>query len=137
MTSFSLSTRPPSVNNLFATVGRRRIKSRAYKAWLKVAGWEINSQRVQPVAGRVAVAYAIERPKDNRRRDVSNLEKGLSDLLVTMGIIADDSLIDRISIGWAEVEGVRVTIEPVAGGLEHISGPLARVMEDLAAKVSG
>ena len=38
--TFTLPT-PPSVNNLFSTVGNRRVKSRTYAAWMQAARWQI------------------------------------------------------------------------------------------------
>jgi crossover junction endodeoxyribonuclease RusA len=110
--TFTLSSPPPSVNNLFATVkGGRRIKSKAYQAWLTAAGWEIRARCIPLTVGPIAVEYQIERPNDRRRRDVANLEKALSDVLVAAGAIEDDSLIERVTIGWADgVSGVRVTV---------------------------
>lgn len=110
--TFTLSSPPPSVNNLFATVkDGRRIKSKAYQAWLTAAGWEIRARCIPLTIGPIEVEYQIERPTDRRRRDVANLEKALSDALVAAGVIEDDSLIERVTIGWADgVKGVRVTV---------------------------
>lgn len=110
--TFTLSAPPPSVNNLFATVrGGRRIKSKAYQAWLTAAGWEIRARCIPLTAGPVSVDYQVERPKDRRRRDVENYCKALSDLIVACQVIEDDSLIERVTIGWADgVQGVRVTV---------------------------
>lgn len=122
--TFTLSTLPPSVNNLFASAKvkkrtetgaivevQRRVPVKRYKAWQTAAGWEIRARCIPLTVGKVAVAYEVERPTDKRRHDASNLLKGLDDLLVSCGVIEDDSLIERVTIGWADgLQGVRVTV---------------------------
>lgn len=80
---------PPSTNNLFVTIGRRRFKSPAYRAWLAVAVpllARLRRPEVFPV--RVLVtAFAI-----NEARDVDNLAKPVSDALVTAGVLPGDSI---------------------------------------------
>lgn len=106
---------PISVNAMFADGKVRRHKSQRYADWVIEAGWALKSQRVIPVRGPVTLMYEVQDGKDNRRRDIANLEKGCTDLLVEYGIIeADHDLIVReLSMVWnREVEGVRVTIVP-------------------------
>lgn len=101
---FYLLPFPPSVNNLFLNVRRGgRIKSPRYRAWIEEAGLLLNSQHVPPHDGNVFITYRVNRP-DNRRRDLSNCVKAVEDLLVTHGIIKDDSMIDGFEIKW-EGEG--------------------------------
>lgn len=57
----------------------------------------------------VSVSYKFGQP-DKKRRDIDNLFKAPNDLLVAHGIIADDSLIHRISGEWADIGGVEVEI---------------------------
>jgi len=129
---FAIPT-PPSTNNLFATVrGGRRVRSKAYNAWLVEAGWEIKRQRVQPIAGPVAVTLTIGKPK-GVRCDVDGKIKAPLDLLVKQAVLADDSQVQEITARWGPVEGCCVEIREI--GVEHIAEPLARVMEGLAAKV--
>lgn len=90
---------PPSVNNLFATVGRKRVRSDRYRAWAKQAGEFITMQGRKHVQGHVSMHVALVRP-DRRTRDLSNTLKALEDLLVDMAVIDDDSLIQRISVQW-------------------------------------
>ena len=92
---------PPTVNKLYAGKSRRH-KSAAYKLWLKTAGWELNRQRlpVEPI-GRCNITISAVRP-DNRRRDIGNLEKATMDLLVSMRVLQDDSLVNRSTLEWAE-----------------------------------
>lgn len=106
---------PISVNAMFADGRSRRIKSQRYADWLQEAGWELRRQRPDPVRGQVELIYEVQDGKDNRRRDLCNLEKGVTDLLVAHQIIeADHDLIVReVRMKWAsDVVGVRVTIKP-------------------------
>lgn len=101
---------PPTTNNLFA--GKtRRFKSRRYKEWSDEAGRAIAAQNPPGFACPVAVTYSYGRP-DKRRRDIGNLEKAVSDSLVDTGVLADDSLIEKLTLQWCEdVTGCRVEIE--------------------------
>ena len=101
---------PPSANNLFAGKSRRYV-SRAYREWRTEAGWALKRQKIARFPGPVSVAYTFGRP-DKRRRDLGNLEKAVSDLLVDHAIIADDSMIERLVLAWdGEVVGCRVELE--------------------------
>ena len=91
---------PPTTNNLYVNGVRGRYKSPAYKAWLEDAGLMIMAQGRKRIHGPVALSIALVRP-DKRRRDISNAIKSLEDLLVSMQVIEDDSLVQRISIQWA------------------------------------
>jgi Holliday junction resolvase RusA-like endonuclease len=105
---------PISVNAMFADGKTRRHKSQRYADWLAEAGYALKSQRPQTVLGPVTLLYEVQEGKDNRRRDIGNLEKGCTDLLVYYGIIeADHDLIVReIRMIWnKDVQGVRVTIQ--------------------------
>jgi Holliday junction resolvase RusA-like endonuclease len=107
---------PVSVNAMFADGKNRRHKSKRYADWTVEAGHALNRQRVTPIRGPVKLTYEVQDGKDGRRRDIGNLEKGCTDLLVEHGIIeADHDLIVRgIAMEWNRaVEGVRITIVPV------------------------
>lgn len=106
---------PPTLNNLFINApGRGRVASPEYRAWQHEAGLKLNTQRPTPVPGKIAVTFEFRKP-DNIRRDLGNLEKATSDLLVKQGVIEDDCLIEELSLRW--VYGVpweaRVTIRPL------------------------
>ena len=61
----------------------------------------------------VKVKYVFGKP-DRRRRDVANLEKAVSDLLVSQGVLGDDSLIQSCTVEWGcwgYKVGVDITIE--------------------------
>jgi crossover junction endodeoxyribonuclease RusA len=105
--------KPPSVNALFSNVpGRGRVKSKEYRDWIEAAGWTLLSQKPAHVTGPVSLDYLMH---DSGRVDLGNLEKPLTDLLVTHGIIEDDkrSIVRRITLEWSpHVEGCRVHIKP-------------------------
>ncbi len=81
---------PPTSNNLFAGSGRRRFISKKYHEWRTEASRALAAQAPLPeFEGPVSVRYAYGRP-DKRRRDLGNLEKSVSDQLVSAGVIVDD-----------------------------------------------
>jgi crossover junction endodeoxyribonuclease RusA len=91
---------PPSVNGLYANIpGRGRVKSARYRTWLNAAGWKLAEQKPKKVAGDYQLWIWAERP-DNRRRDLGNLEKPISDLLVVHGVVTDDSRCAELHVYW-------------------------------------
>lgn len=61
------------------------------------------------ITADVAVDYIFKRP-DKRRRDVGNLEKAVSDLIVAAGILEDDSQIVDIRLRWGQPDDGMVQI---------------------------
>lgn len=102
---------PVSVNALYAGKERRH-KSKRYKAWIKEALQELMMQRPLPeIKGPIRIQMKFGRP-DKRKRDLGNLEKCVSDLLVAYQIIEDDSLIEKLILEWSpDVVGARIEIE--------------------------
>lgn len=92
---------PPSVNNLFINVGRRRRRSPKYTEWQTEAGLlarsQVKSKRIQ---GPFAVYFYFVRP-DKKRRDIDNLQKAILDLVSSLGFIDDDSECQSIHCTWA------------------------------------
>lgn len=108
---------PPSVNALYKNVSRGRAKTSRYLSWIAEAGIELNRQHVPTLTPPYRVDYAIGKPTTNRKRDVANLEKALSDLLVSMDVIEDDSFIEDNRQRWcADVPAgmVHCTVESLA-----------------------
>ena len=107
---------PPSVNSLFngGQNSKRRFTSASYKAWQSEAGVALMQQTPLPsIKGGVNVIYSFGRP-DKRRRDVFNLEKAVSDLLVKWAVIEDDSLIESGTCRWdSDIVGCRVEVEAI------------------------
>jgi Holliday junction resolvase RusA-like endonuclease len=90
---------PPSTNALWRQGRKRVFKSARYASWLKAAGTELQLQRQKPVHGPYSLHY-VARRKNERRRDLDNLTKPLSDLLVRHRLVDDDSLCREISCEW-------------------------------------
>lgn len=108
---------PPTTNNLFINVGKRRVRSAGYDAWLREASAMVAQQRPAKVHGPYRMTMLATRP-DRRSRDLGNLEKPVSDLLVKCGVVRDDSDAQAILLFWADgrpnkAAGVQVTIESV------------------------
>ena len=104
---------PISVNAMFADGKTRRFKSQRYADWIAEAGYALKSQRPKSVPGPVTLLYEVQEGKDARRRDLGNLEKGVTDLLVDHGVIeADhDRIVREIRLIWnKDVVGVRVSV---------------------------
>lgn len=107
--------RPPSVNGLYVNNPKTggRFPAKAYKEWQQEAAISLWQQPRHLVPGPVEVRYIFGR-KNKIRSDVFNFEKALSDFLVKMGIIEDDSLIQRGSVEWhTGSEGVKIFIRPL------------------------
>lgn len=99
---------PPSVNHYWRhpsrgpLAGRHIIseKGRAYRAEVMARVLQARIQAQKPE--RLAVTIGAF-PPDRRKRDLDNLLKSLLDALVHACVIADDGLIDRLSIERMEV----------------------------------
>lgn len=103
---------PPSVNGLFAGKSRR-YASAGYKAWKAVAKPFVPAGLI---AGPYTLDLLFDRP-DRRSRDLGNLEKAVSDLIVERGLVIDDSCCQRITLAWSDEPPqrdsvVRVTVTP-------------------------
>lgn len=104
---------PISMNALYAGKGRR-FKSKRYQKWEIAA---TNALRYQswnsfPPNTPLQAIYRFGRP-DKRVRDLCNLEKAISDLIVHAGIIDDDSMIYRMTMEWANIFGAEIEITPL------------------------
>lgn len=107
---------PVSVNAMFADGKTRRHKSQRYCDWLLEAGYALNRQKPIPIKGQFKITYELQEGQDNRARDAFNFEKGVTDLLVTHGVIEGDSgkYLRDGRVTWNDqIEGVKVTIEPL------------------------
>lgn len=96
---------PPSTNNLFATVGKRRVPTSEYRKWRKLAEPLVSGLRV-PDRFPCVVTLRL-RGKVHASRDLANIEKAVGDELVRCGVIPDDRL--------AYVRGVCMWYEPDDG----------------------
>jgi crossover junction endodeoxyribonuclease RusA len=91
---------PPSSNSIWRNVAGRTLKSAPYRAWLAEAHVLLRAQQPNSLFGSYRLAILAYRP-DNRKRDLGNLEKAVSDLLTQAGVIEDDHLADEIRLAWA------------------------------------
>lgn len=107
---------PPTSNNLFPTSkSGRRFPSKAYKDWKTKAAiyFETQIQGFTQLTGRIDARYEFAFP-DKRRRDIANFEKGITDFLVSRGVMEDDSQIDRLElVRGSGVAGVKITLNEV------------------------
>lgn len=93
---------PPTTNNLFMTVGKRRVPTKAYRAWRELAALQIDHQMhsQKPITGPYHMVIELDRP-DKRGRDVSNYAKALEDSLVLCRVIRDDSDALSLMMKWS------------------------------------
>lgn len=108
---------PVSVNAMYAN-GKHggRFVTSEYASWRDDAGWALVRQRQKPISGPVALEYTIEDKGGNR--DLGNLEKGLTDLLVSHKLIDGDhsKVVREIRLRWSkDVTGARICVSPVVG----------------------
>ncbi|MEK6591517.1 MAG: RusA family crossover junction endodeoxyribonuclease [Pseudomonadota bacterium] len=114
---------PPSANNMFINTGRGRARSEAYNAWINEAGWELRRQRVPKLKGRVRVNIRLERPSVGKA-DVDNRIKPVLDLLQTMGVLTDDSLVWDVRAVWAAQNSGKKTVQGARVGVVEMDAPV-------------
>jgi Holliday junction resolvase RusA-like endonuclease len=114
---------PPSVNELTVNLKNGgRAKSMVYKKWIEEARWHVMMAWRQ--AGKpqwpaeTPMSIRIEAGLEGRRRDLGNLEKAISDLLVANLPVPDDKFFDRILIERRDdIPGIaRVTVAALEQG---------------------
>lgn len=97
---------PPSVNKMFANQkGSKggRFKTKAYKDWIKEAGFMLLCQRnragkYKRPAGKLEVEVDVLRI--NKLADIDNTLKAVLDLLVSTSTIEDDRHVERVTAQW-------------------------------------
>ncbi len=108
---------PPSANAIWRNVGTKTLVSAPYRKWKALAFMEITTQGLgrlkrKTLTGPYQMTLLADRP-DNRRRDLANLEKAISDALTQAGVIEDDHLAQRITLAWSNKppgKGARIWI---------------------------
>jgi crossover junction endodeoxyribonuclease RusA len=91
---------PPTMNHAFSQNKQgRRFVSPEYRTWRDIAGQCLkhNHPNIRKIEGKIRAVYEYNFG-DNRKRDLANFEKGVSDLLVEHGVINDDSDIDELTL---------------------------------------
>ncbi len=104
-----------SVNNLFANVpGRGRVPSSRYKSWKAEAANMIVQQGRPHIIGPIELSMMFQ--EDGCRADLGNLEKAVTDILVSMRVIEGDSkaTVRKIILQWLDTQGTLVHIVPSA-----------------------
>ena len=70
--------------------------------WRKLAMWQIAGQaKGKKVLGAYKLTILAVRP-DKRKRDLGNLEKAISDILVSQNIVEDDSFCEWLEAKWVK-----------------------------------
>jgi len=95
---------PPSANQLFVIVGRKRVKSKDYVAWIQsLVSWiPHDTERLE----KEKTPYHVRIYANiSHRRDIDNLAKPVLDALVRQRIVTDDRWCDCLYVErTAEVE---------------------------------
>lgn len=81
---------PPSTNNLYATVGRKRVKSSRYVAWIERELPRLRELR--PALPPVRICVALVGAWREHRDGGANVLKPLEDLVKRAGFVPDDNL---------------------------------------------
>jgi Holliday junction resolvase RusA-like endonuclease len=84
---------PPTGNNVYPTVGKRRVLSSEGRAYHDAVGFYAAQNRLGHVEGSLALEVHLY-PPDGRRRDSCNVLKVLEDSLVKARLLGDDSQIE-------------------------------------------
>lgn len=112
---------PPSANMAYRNVpGIGRVKTKDHIAWKREAGTIAKLQHRQQGSPRLADKKPyrlLVKVGMDRRGDIMNREKLLTDLLVSLDIIPDDRWCDEFTIYRSpHVVGCEVIAQPVKGG---------------------
>lgn len=94
---------PPQSNHLMTVARGRKIMAPKYRLWRDLTASVILGQMKgeEPITGPYTMHVVLDRP-DRRRRDLSNVgAKAIEDALVAAGVIADDSLAQKIVMEWS------------------------------------
>jgi Holliday junction resolvase RusA-like endonuclease len=104
---------PPSTNNLFANIpGKGRVRSAEYNRWLNQSGLLVRSQCKTRMGERADITLVLE--DRHPSADASNYIKPVEDLLVKVGILADDNAkhVRSVLAAWSDIQGLRIEIWP-------------------------
>ena len=116
-TTLTLATLPPSANVIWRQGKRGTYRNPKYVAWLNTEGLLLKSQLrgQKKFDGPVSVNLALRRPRANS--DLDNRLKPISDLLQSIGAVANDKLVHHWNLYWCKVlpEGhaARIVIGPI------------------------
>ncbi len=103
---------PPSANHLWRSGRGRVYPAPAYVDWQREAGEYVKDQPFETLKGPYKLFITAARPDSRRKRDLGNIEKAISDLLVKLGVVEDDQFMDALHARWVTSgDGVAVRIE--------------------------
>lgn len=105
-------TTPPSVNKLYAnkrTGGR--VKTAAYRSWIRGCLKELLAQRAKPIGRRAKVVITLPKKTSG---DVDGRIKSALDLLVRAGVLIDDrsDYVASVTASFGDVSMCEVSVEP-------------------------
>lgn len=106
---------PQSANSKYNMHGKKRVKSQRDKEWIEKATTAINQQNVLPFVGRCYIIYELYHP-DGRPRDAANYEKKVTDLLVSLKILAGDErrYVKGDFIYWNDKPGKQIIVRIIS-----------------------
>ncbi len=110
---------PPTTNHLFATVGRRRVKTSAYNAYLrKCQDWVLEYAIPRFTFAKQALSVTIICHAPTKRPyDIDNRAKATLDALQACGIIESDAWVNQLNMvrgsPYPRSGRVKIHIEPV------------------------
>lgn len=94
---------PPSVNAMYRNVpGRGRVSTAALVNWKAAAGWQLKSQRPNPITG--FYRFALYLPQD-MRGDIDGRLKAPIDLMVSHSITPDDRFAKSVTAERSDLVG--------------------------------
>lgn len=88
---------PPSVNRIWRRGRGRTYRDPKYVAWIKEAGWVVRAAKCRKVLGKFDMTLILI-PPDKRLHDADNRIKAVLDLLQSMELIENDSLLRRLEV---------------------------------------
>lgn len=93
-------TKPFSLNAAFINASKGRAKNPKYEAWRNASGWEIKTQPRRNISGPYRLKIHVG--KSCYKGDIDNVIKGISDLLVSMGITDDDNKMVEVTARFVD-----------------------------------
>lgn len=96
---------PPSVNACYRSVGGRTILSKSYRAWRERAAEAAQGVSYDRAGDRPVSVFVRLYPDSRRRYDIDNRTKPILDLLEQLGVVNNDSQVERLHIRKHEPVG--------------------------------
>ena len=106
--TLTISTPPPSVNNMHHVSGRQKRTSAEARAWKSMAAWELKQQ--VGISGPCYWSAEILIPGDSTKADLDNLSKGILDALGDAGKTPDDRYLVGLSLRFYMGQTVQVSV---------------------------